>query len=201
MRELLSRVHQVADTNATVIVQRDTGTGNEVVARKLHEISARRDEPFVPVSCVALPRPLLEAELFGYEEGAFTGAKRQRIGRIEHASGGTLFLDDADDIPMAVQVKLLRVLQEHEVQRIGAEERNRVNIRVISASKRDLQGREEISMEEVMGEVEARLISWAREKSDGNLSEAARRLGVPRSTLQYKIEKKPKRTPEDPSSE
>ncbi len=303
MAELRGRMHQIANTNATVIIQGETGTGKELVARTLHDISPQSDEAFVPVSCAALPRPLLEAELFGYEEGAFTGAREQRIGRIERADGGTLFLDDADDIPLAVQVKLLRVLQEREVQRIGAEESKRVNIRVISSTKQDLYNmvekgdfredlffrlsvvplyvpplrerkedvpdlvkyfleqaavqqnrdkldvapetfdklkkhdwpgnvrelehtvhrmvalsetdtlkpedvpdfpstdeseelfsldlnhKEEVDMEQLTSRVEMKLIDWARQKSNGNLSEAARRLGIPRSTLQYKMEK------------
>ncbi len=140
MRQVLARIHAVAGTDATVLIQGETGTGKELLARAIHECSPRSGGPFVGVSCAALPADLVESELFGHEAGAFTGAVKRRMGRIELANGGTLFLDDVDDIPMSVQVKLLRVLQERTLERLGGETCIPVNIRVIAAAKEDLMG-------------------------------------------------------------
>jgi two-component system, NtrC family, response regulator len=136
MLEVLARIHAVSDTDTTVLIEGESGTGKELVARVIHETSARASGPFVAVSCAALPRELVEAELFGHEAGAFTGATKQRIGRLELAHGGTLLLDDVDDIPLGVQVKLLRVLQQRAFERVGGEAQVRVNIRVIAATKK-----------------------------------------------------------------
>ncbi len=135
MRAVLTRIHAIADTDCSVLIEGESGTGKELVARTIHETSYRASGPFLAVSCAALPRELVEAELFGYESGAFTGATRRRTGRFELAHGGTLFLDDVDDIPLDVQVKLLRVLQEHTFERVGGEETIQTNVRVISATK------------------------------------------------------------------
>ncbi len=139
MRAVFERVRTVAPTEATVLIEGESGTGKERIARAVHELSGRAEGPFVAISCAALPENLLEAELFGHEKGAFTDAKRERRGRFELANGGTFFLDDIDDMPLSVQVKLLRVLQERQVERLGAEEILDVDIRVVVATKRSLR--------------------------------------------------------------
>ncbi len=141
MARVREQVKKVAATDATVLVLGESGTGKELVARALHDQSRRRDRPFVPVSCAALPEGLLEAELFGHEKGAFTGATRRKIGRFELADGGTLFLDEVGELPPAVQVKLLRVLQERRFERVGGEETIEVDVRLVSATNRDLKAR------------------------------------------------------------
>ncbi|MFM9874456.1 MAG: sigma-54-dependent transcriptional regulator [Fimbriimonadaceae bacterium] len=139
MREILEMVEQVADSRATVLVTGESGTGKEVVARMIHSASARKENPFVAISCAALPETLLEAELFGHEKGAFTGADHEKAGRFELADTGTLFLDEVGDIPMPIQIKLLRVLQEREFERLGATKPTRVDVRLVTATNRDLQ--------------------------------------------------------------
>ncbi len=138
IREVLARIHAVAGTDTTLLIEGESGTGKELVARTIHETSHRASGSFVAVSCAALPRDLMESELFGHEAGAFTGAAKRRIGRFEIAHGGTLFLDDVDDIPLALQVKLVRVLQERSFERVGGEQPILINIRVIAATKRPL---------------------------------------------------------------
>jgi len=135
MQAVVKTVRTVAVTEASVLIEGESGTGKERVARALHNLSPRKDRPFVALSCGALPDTLLETELFGHERGAFTDAQRQRRGRFEVADGGTIFLDDIDDMPMSVQVKLLRVLQEREFERVGGEELVQVDIRVVAATK------------------------------------------------------------------
>ena len=138
MLEVLSRIHAVAGTDTTILIEGESGTGKELIARTIHETSHRVNGAFVAVSCAALPRDLMETELFGHEQGSFTGAARRRIGRFEIAHGGTLFLDDVDDIPLELQVKLVRVLQERSFERVGGEQLIRVNVRVIAATKKSL---------------------------------------------------------------
>jgi Nif-specific regulatory protein len=138
LREALTRAAQVASTESTVLVTGESGTGKELVARAIHHASARADGPFVAVNCAALPDTLLESELFGHERGAFTGADRQKPGRFELAAGGTLFLDEIGDLSAAVQVKLLRVLQEREYQRVGGTATLKADVRLITATNRDL---------------------------------------------------------------
>lgn len=138
MRELLSTVRQVAPTNATVLLQGESGTGKELCARALHQLSPRASGPFVAVNCAALPETILEAELFGAEKGAFTGATERRVGRFERAHRGTLLLDEVGDIPLGMQVKLLRVLQEGEIERLGGTEPIPVDVRVVAATHKDL---------------------------------------------------------------
>jgi DNA-binding NtrC family response regulator len=305
IREILAQVHAVAGTDATVLVHGESGTGKELVARVIHESSHRAGGPFVAVSCAALPIDLVETELFGHEAGAFTGASQRRIGRFESAHAGTLFLDDVDDIPLRVQVKLLRVLQEHTIQRVGADELIHINVRVIGATKKhlpdlvaagefrqdlfyrlnvvplhlpplrerredirplvqyflgrlaiktnrgdmticeeaiarleshdwpgnvrelehvlermvvlagsshieedgvpdlsaqwnasrvvsvSLQGVSEVNMSAVLADVEGQLLHWAVREAKGNLAEAARRLSLPRSTLQHRLKRLP----------
>jgi len=135
MRKVFERVRTVAPSDASVLIQGESGTGKERIARALHLHSTRAQGPFVALSCAALPESLLEAELFGYEKGAFTDARRERKGRFELAHGGTVFLDDIDDMPLEVQVKLLRVLQERQVERIGADQPIDVDLRVLAATK------------------------------------------------------------------
>jgi two-component system response regulator HydG len=138
MRRVMEQIRKVAPTDATVLVLGESGTGKELVARAVHDGSPRREKPFVSVSCAAIPEGLLESELFGHEKGAFTGAIRRKLGRFELAHEGTLFLDEVGEIPVAVQVKLLRVLQERRFERVGGEETVEVDVRVVSATNRDL---------------------------------------------------------------
>ena len=303
MREVLGRIHAVAGTDTTVLIEGESGTGKELVARMIHETSHRAGGPFVAVSCAALPKDLIETELFGHEPGAFTGAVKRRIGRFEIAHGGTLFLDDGDDIPLELQVKLVRVLQERSFERVGGEQTILANIRLIAATKKPLAalvstgtfrgdlyyrlnvvplhipplrdrsedipllveyfleklaikinrgpmsisarailelqsyhwpgnvrelehvlertvaltkedtidevhlpeiqatgdpggivslvlgGAENVEMASVITEVERKLIGWALARAEGNLAKAAEMLGIPRSTLQYKVQR------------
>jgi Nif-specific regulatory protein len=138
MRRVLSQAERAAAGRSTVLLVGETGTGKEQVARRIHAASPRARMPFVALNCGALPEGLLESELFGHEKGAFTGADRRRIGRFELADGGSLFLDEIGELPPAAQVKLLRVLQEHELSRVGGAETIRVNVRLIVATHRDL---------------------------------------------------------------
>jgi sigma-54 dependent transcriptional regulator, flagellar regulatory protein len=141
VNELDVLMRQVARYESTVLIQGESGCGKELVARRIHELSARGDGPFVPVNCGAIPRELLESELFGHEKGAFTGALTTRIGRFELADGGTLFLDEIGDMSLDMQVKLLRVLQERTFERVGGAEQRRANVRILAATHRDLESR------------------------------------------------------------
>ena len=141
MRQLKATLEQVAPTSATVLILGESGTGKELCARELHRHSNRADGPFVAVNCAALPDSILEAELFGHEKGAFTGADTQKIGRFERANGGTLFLDEIGDLPLPMQVKLLRVLQENEVERLGGDGPIKIDVRVLAATNVALKDR------------------------------------------------------------
>ncbi len=139
MLEILNIAYRAAKTDAPVLILGESGTGKELLARTIHQLSERKDKPFIPVNCAALNPGVLESELFGHEKGAFTGAVREKKGRFELAEKGTLFLDEIGDIPLEVQVKLLRVLQEKELERVGGSKRIPVNFRLISATNKDLQ--------------------------------------------------------------
>jgi len=137
-RRMLTLVEQIADSSATILIQGESGTGKELVARTIHERSARRNGPFVAVNCAALPETLLESELFGYEKGAFTGAAGRKEGRFELANGGTLFLDEVADLSLITQPKILRVLQEGEFERLGGTRSLQVDVRIVAATNQDL---------------------------------------------------------------
>jgi len=139
MQEVFHMIRRVGPSDVPVLITGESGTGKELVARAIHRQSARKGEPFVAINCGAIPETLLESELFGYEKGAFTGAAQQRKGRIEGAQGGTLFLDEIGDIPLGLQVKLLRFLQDHEIQRLGAKETIAVDARIVAATNVDLK--------------------------------------------------------------
>ncbi|OZI74342.1 sigma-54-dependent transcriptional regulator [Bordetella genomosp. 12] len=138
MQRIKHTLRQIADADVDVLIEGETGTGKEVVATVLHRLSRRRDHPLVAINCGALPETVIESELFGHEPGAFTGAQKKRIGRIEYASGGTLFLDEIESMPLALQVKLLRVLEGREVTPLGTNEVRAVDLRVVAATKADL---------------------------------------------------------------
>ena len=139
MRQVYEQIHQVARTNTTVLIRGESGTGKELIAHALHYNSTRAKKPFIRVNCAALPETLIESELFGYEKGAFTGAQARKRGRFELAEGGTLFLDEIGEINPATQVKLLRVLQEREFERVGGTETLKTNVRLIAATNKDLE--------------------------------------------------------------
>jgi formate hydrogenlyase transcriptional activator len=139
LKSVLSRISKVAPSDSTVLITGETGTGKELVARAIHRRSDRASRAFVSVNCAAIPRDLVASELFGHEKGAFTGATQQRLGRFELANGGTIFLDEVGDLPVETQIALLRVLQEHEFERVGGSRRIRGDVRVIAATNRELQ--------------------------------------------------------------
>ncbi len=139
MRQVLDFVRKVADSDSTVMIQGESGTGKELVARMLHFNSLRKDRPLVPVNCGAIPETLLESELFGHEKGAFTGATQTRMGRFELANGGTIFLDEIGEMSLPLQVKLLRVLQEREFERVGGNRTIHVDVRIVAATNQDLE--------------------------------------------------------------
>ncbi|MBI3986194.1 MAG: sigma 54-interacting transcriptional regulator, partial [Lentisphaerae bacterium] len=139
MRAMYDQIAQVADSQATVLIRGESGTGKELVARAIHFGSARKNSPFISVNCAALPENLIESELFGHEKGSFTGATQQRRGRFELANGGTLLLDEIGDISPAVQVRLLRVIQEREFERVGGDRTIKVNVRLVAATGKDIE--------------------------------------------------------------
>lgn len=139
MARIWALINKVADSNANVLITGESGTGKEIVAKRLHDLSSRRDRPFVPINCQSMPPGLIESELFGYEKGAFTGAGDRHIGKLEQGSGGTVFLDEIGDMSMDIQVKLLRTLENHQIERIGSTQSVDVNFRVVSATNKDIR--------------------------------------------------------------
>ena len=139
MRKVNDIIEQVADTDITVLIRGESGTGKELVARSVHELSGRRERPFVKVNCAALPSELLESELFGFEKGAFTGAQKRKLGKFEYANKGTIFLDEIGEMSPALQAKLLQVLQDGEFSRLGGERDVRVDTRILAATNRNLE--------------------------------------------------------------
>lgn len=139
MQEIYKAIGRVAPTDATVLIRGDSGTGKELVARAIYQHSRRADKPFLVINCVAIPETLLESELFGYEKGSFTGAAHRRIGKIEQAHGGTVFLDEIGDMPMSLQAKILRLLQEKSIERLGGRETIPVDVRILAATNRNLE--------------------------------------------------------------
>ena len=139
MQEVYKAIGRAAPTDATVLLRGESGTGKELVARALYQHSLRREKPFLVINCVAIPETLLESELFGYEKGAFTGAVNRKVGKIEQAHGGTVFLDEIGDMPFTIQAKILRLLQEKSIERLGGRETIPVDVRIIAATNRDLE--------------------------------------------------------------
>jgi nitrogen regulation protein NR(I) len=139
MQEVYKAIGRVSETEATVLIRGESGTGKELVARAIYQHSRRADRPFLVINCVAIPENLLESELFGYEKGAFTGATHRRIGKIEQANNGTVFLDEIGDMPLSIQAKILRLLQEKSIERLGGRSTIPVNVRIIAATNRDLE--------------------------------------------------------------
>jgi two-component system response regulator HydG len=139
MHRLITLLQQIAPTDSTVLIQGENGTGKELVARAIHQNSRRKSKPFVPLNISALSESILESELFGHEKGSFTGAERRRVGQFEFANGGTLFLDEVGEMPMNTQIKLLRVLEDGHITRVGANEQVRVNVRLVAATNADLK--------------------------------------------------------------
>ncbi|MGH7139162.1 MAG: sigma-54 interaction domain-containing protein, partial [Pirellulales bacterium] len=139
MNKVISLLKRIAPTNATVLIQGETGTGKELVAQAIHQNSPRKNKTFVPLNCAALSENILESELFGHVRGAFTDASSDRVGKFEYAHGGTLFLDEVGDMPTATQIKLLRVLESGEITRVGSNEPIKVNVRLLSATNRNLE--------------------------------------------------------------
>ena len=139
LRQIIEQIEMVAPTDATVLIQGETGTGKELIARELHRRSRRKDKPLVAVNCSCIPKDLYENEFFGHTRGAFTSAIRDRVGRFEVAAGGTLFLDEVGEIPLELQSKLLRVLQDKCYERVGEERTRRADVRIVAATNRDLK--------------------------------------------------------------
>jgi two-component system response regulator HydG len=139
MRDVIERLKRIAPTNASVLIQGQTGTGKELVAQAIHQNSPRKNKPFVALNCAALSENILESELFGHVKGAFTDASADRVGKFEYAHGGTMFLDEVGDMPMATQIKLLRVLENSEITRVGSNDPIKVNVRILSATNRNLE--------------------------------------------------------------
>ena len=139
MRDVIERLKRIAPTNASVLIQGETGTGKELVAQAIHQNSPRKNKPFVALNCAALSENILESELFGHVKGAFTDASTDRVGKFEYAHGGTMFLDEVGDMPLATQIKLLRVLENGEITRVGSNDPIQVNVRILSATNRNLE--------------------------------------------------------------
>ena len=139
MQDVYKAIGRVSTADATVLIRGESGTGKELVARAIYQHSLRAEKPFLVINCVAIPENLLESELFGYEKGAFTGAAHRRVGKIEQANGGTVFLDEIGDMPFSIQAKILRLLQERSIERLGGRQTIPVDVRILAATNRDLE--------------------------------------------------------------
>ncbi|NTU94755.1 MAG: sigma-54-dependent Fis family transcriptional regulator, partial [Bacteroidales bacterium] len=139
IKEVFKLIGRVATSDASILIVGESGTGKELVARAIHKYSDRANKPFIAINCAAIPEPLLESELFGYEKGAFTGAEKQKSGKFEEANGGTLFLDEIGDMSLSLQAKLLRVLQEGTIERLGSTKAIKVDSRIVAATNRNLE--------------------------------------------------------------
>ena len=171
MKEAIAIMKKISPSPATVLIIGESGTGKELIAKAIHYNSPRRTKPFTALNCAAIPENLFESELFGYEPGAFTGAASRRIGLIEATNGGTLFLDEIGDLPQMMQSKLLRVLQDKEIRRLGGKDAIKIDVRVITATNKDL---------------EKELIERTLIESHWNKTLAARRMGISRRALYEK---------------
>ena len=190
IRQIYGVIEKVANTPSTVLITGESGTGKELVARALHEHSARHAGPFIKINCAAIPKTLMESELFGYEKGAFTGAVGAKPGRFELADGGTLFLDEIGEIPVEMQVKLLRVLQESEFERVGGIKTIKVDVRLVTATNRDLE--QEISARHVpRGSL---LPPERRPDSHAAAARAPRRHPAARRALPREVQRAPEET-------
>src|SRR5947207_2133721 len=184
MQEIYRSIARLMGTDLTVMITGESGTGKELVARALHDFGKRRSGPFVAINMAAIPRELIESELFGHEKGAFTGATARNMGRFEQAKGGTLFLDEIGDMPPEAQTRLLRVLQEGEYTAVGGRVPIRANVRIIAATHRDLS---QLIRQGVFREIERPLIVATLGATRGNQIKAAHLLGLNRNTLRKKI--------------
>jgi len=186
MLDLFKAIGRVATTDTSVLILGESGSGKELVASTIHRQSRRSTKPFVVVNCAALPAELLESEFFGHEKGAFTGAHIRRAGKFESASGGTVFLDEIGELPLTLQPKLLRVLQEHSFERLGSSETIAADFRLVAATNRSLQ--EEVEEKRFRADLFYRLqVFTITNESGGNKADAARRLGIQRRLLYEKM--------------
>ena len=200
MSRVLRNIEKMASTDVAVLLRGESGTGKELLARAVHKLSARAHERFVPINCAAIPETLLESELFGYEKGAFTGALKQTIGRIESADRGTLFLDEIGDVPLPMQVKLLRFLQDQVVERIGGRNPVQVDVRIVCATNQDLdlmmaEGRFREDLYYRLNEVTVQIPPLRERAGDAVTLASFSSAGLPPNTAAWRAVSVPRRSP------